>query len=85
MGYVLAGNLGDARRGIHLDAGPSGQAFEVGGGYFYATSRYNVNQLLNSMLDMAGVVDSGGDPVAIGLGGYLEQQSLSRRIEEIFG
>jgi hypothetical protein len=37
------------------------------------------------MLDMAGVVDSGGDPVAIGLGGYLEQQSLSRRIEEIFG
>jgi len=85
MGYVLAGNLGDARRGLHLDAGPSGMPFEVGGGYYYATSRYNVNQLLNSMLDMAGVVDAQGDPVTIGLGGYLEQASLPRRIDELFG
>jgi hypothetical protein len=85
MGYVLAGNLGDAQRGLHLDAGPAGQAFEVGGGYFYADSRYNVNQLLNSMLDMAGVVDGQGDPVTIGLQGYLEQESLARRIDELFG
>lgn len=85
MGYVLAGNLGDARRGLHLDAGPSGQAFEVGGSYFYANSRYNVNQLLNSMLDMAGVVDAQGDPVTMGLSGWLEQASLPRRIDELFG
>jgi hypothetical protein len=85
MGYVLAGNLGGARRGVHVDAGPVGQAFAVGGGYFYADSRYNVNQLLNSMLDMAGVTDAQGSPVTIGLAGYLERASLLRRIDELFG
>lgn len=84
MGFVLAGNLGGARTGYHLDAGPD-QPFEVGGGYYYADARYNVNQLLNSVLDMAGVVDGAGGAVTMGLGGYLEQAGLPRRIDGLFG
>ncbi|HEY3497581.1 MAG TPA: DUF1552 domain-containing protein [Polyangiaceae bacterium] len=82
MGYVLAGNLGDATTG-HFDAGPS-QAFQVGGSYYYSDSRFNVNQLLNSMLDMAGVTAEGGAPASIGLGGYLEQSGAPRRIDDLF-
>jgi hypothetical protein len=84
MGYVLAGNLGSARRGYHFDAGPPGQAFAVGSQYYYTPSAYNVNQLLNSMLDMAGVVDSSGNAVTMGLGGYLEGLGKERRIEGLF-
>jgi hypothetical protein len=82
MGYVLAGNLGGAAVG-HFDAGPA-QTFEVGGQYYYAASRYNVNQLLNSILDMAGVVDARGQPPTFGLQGYLEEAGLPRRIDELF-
>ncbi len=84
MGYIVAGNLGGARTGYHFDAGPN-QPYEIGGGYFYADSAYNVNQLLNSILDMAGVTDESGAPVTIGLGGYLEQVGRPRRIDGLFG
>jgi hypothetical protein len=83
MGYVLAGNLGGARTGFHFDAGPS-MPFAVGGDYFYAESSFNVSQLLNSMLDMAGVVDAQGTAATIGLGGYLEQNGKPRRIDGLF-
>jgi hypothetical protein len=85
MGYVLAGNLGPARRGYHFDGGPTGIPFEVGGQYFYADASYNVNQLLNSILDMAGVTDGDGNPVTMGLGGYLESLGAPRRIDGLFG
>jgi hypothetical protein len=84
MGYVMAGNLGPARRGYHFDAGPAGMPFEVGGQYYYGASSYNVNQLLNSILDMAGVTDAGGNPVTMGLGGYLESLGAPRRIDGLF-
>ncbi|HMI91803.1 MAG TPA: DUF1552 domain-containing protein, partial [Polyangiales bacterium] len=83
MGYILAGNLGGARIGLHFDGGPS-MPFGVGGEYYYATSRFNVSQLLHSMLDMAGVRDAQGDPAQMGLGGYLAQASLPRRIDALF-
>jgi hypothetical protein len=85
MGYILSGNLGGARTGHHFDAGPTDQEFEPGGSYFYGASRYNVSQLLNSMLDMAGVTDEQGNPANIGLGGYLESIDADRRIDELFG
>ena len=85
MGYILAGNLGGVRTGGHFDAGPVGQSFEIGGGYYYSDSAYNVNQLLNSVLDMVGVTDGFGSPVTMGLEGYLEQSSLPRRIDPLFG
>lgn len=84
MGYILAGNLGGARTGFHFNAGPDRQ-FGIGGQYYYDPSPYNVNQLLNSMLDMAGVVDGSGSPVTMGLGGFLENAGLSRRIDGLFG
>lgn len=84
MGYILAGNLGGARTGLHFDAGPSSMPFEIGGAYYYETSRFNVSQLLHSMLDMAGVTDAQGNPGQIGLGGYLAQASLPRRIDALF-
>jgi hypothetical protein len=83
MGYVLAGNLGSARRGYHFDGGPA-IPFEVGGQYFYADASYNVNQLLNSVLDMAAVTDADGNPVTMGLGGYLESLGAPRRIDGLF-
>jgi hypothetical protein len=43
-----------------------------------------VNQLLNSILDMARVTDDQGQPVSIGLGGYLESIGADRRIDELF-
>ncbi len=84
MGYVLAGNLGAARRGYHFDGGPTAMPFEVGGQYFYADASYNVNQLLNSILDMAGVTDDNGNAVTMGLGGYLESLGAPRRIDGLF-
>jgi hypothetical protein len=83
MGYILSGNLGGAQAGVHFDAGPA-QAFEPGGSYFYAASRYNVSQLLNSIVDMAGAVDAQGAPLSVGLGGYLESLGVSRRIDDLF-
>ncbi len=82
MGFVLAGNLGGAKPG-HFDAGPA-TGFEVTNSYFNTPSRYCVNQLLNSMLDMAGVVDAQGKPVTHGLRGFLESRNLSRRIDALF-
>ncbi len=84
MGYILAGNLGSARTGYHFDAGPAGETFEPGGGYFYSESSSNVSQLLNSMLDMASVVDGAGQPAQMGLGGYLESVGAARRIDGLF-
>lgn len=84
MGYILSGNLGGATPGVHFDAGPN-EPFDPGGGYFYARSRYNVNQLLNAILDMAGVVDESGAPVTMGLQGYLEDLGAERRIDALFG
>jgi hypothetical protein len=83
MGYILAGNLGGARTGFHLDAGPN-MPFEPGGGYFYTDSRFNVTQLLHSTLDMAGVVDAQGNPVEMGLGGFLAKAGMPRRIDALF-
>ncbi len=84
MGYVAAGNLGPATPGVHFDAGPS-SPFSAGGSYFYEASRFNVNQLLNSFLDMAGVADEAGSPVTMGLVGYLEELGVERRIDGLFG
>jgi hypothetical protein len=84
MNYVLAGNLGGARTGYHFDAGPSGMPYAIGGGYYYTDSAYNVNQLLNSMLDMAGVADGGGNPVTMGLQGWIEDRGIARRIDGLF-
>jgi len=75
MGYILAGNLGGAKVGYHFDAGPN-QAYDPGVNYYYADSKYSVNQLLNSILDMAGVVDEKGKPVTLGLQGWIEQQGV---------
>ena len=80
MGYILAGNLGGARTGLHFDAGPTTMPFSTGGPYFYEDSRFDVNQLLNSMLDMAGV--PGGREM--GLGGWLAREGKPRRIDGLF-
>ena len=84
MGYVLAGNLGGARTGYHFDAGPGDRPFELSVQHYFAESAYNVNQLLHSILDMAGVVDDTGGPMSMGLVGYLEQAGLPRRIDGLF-
>jgi hypothetical protein len=76
MGYVLAGNLGAARRGYHLRATPAN-------GNFYTTSNFNVNQLLHSILDMAGVTEN-GQAVEFGLRGFLSKVGRPRRIDELF-
>ncbi len=82
MGYILAGNLGGARTGFHLDCMPDDSDPWTDG--FYSQSRYNVNQLLNSILDMAGVVDESGAAPTMGLRGYLESVGAERRIDELF-
>jgi hypothetical protein len=82
MAYTLAGNLGNARTGFHLDAGPPNYAPTEG--WFYTASKFNSNQVLNSILDMVGVTDSQGNPVTMGLEGYLEDRGLPRRIDELF-
>ncbi|MDD9947282.1 MAG: DUF1552 domain-containing protein [Myxococcales bacterium] len=80
MGYIVAGNLGGARAGYHLDASPGLDPVDD----YYRASNYNVNQLLNGILDMAGVVDGSGNPVTMGLQGWLEQRGFARRIDELF-
>jgi len=78
MGYVLAGNLGAARRGFHFMASPPNANF-------YTSSTYNVTQLLHSVLDMAGVGTGGGGTVAeLGLRGYLASVGAPRRIDSLF-
>jgi len=81
MGYILAGNLGTGRTGYHYDAAPGLDPVSS----YYTASNTNVNQLLNSILDMAGVVDPGGGPVTMGLQGWLEAGGLPRRIDGLFG
>jgi hypothetical protein len=82
MAYTLAGNLGGAQTGFHLDAGPPN--FQATDSWFYKASKFNVNQVLNSILDMVGVTDAQGKPVTMGLGGFLEDRGLPRRIDEMF-
>ncbi|MBL8950922.1 MAG: DUF1552 domain-containing protein [Myxococcaceae bacterium] len=78
MGYVLAGNLGSARRNYHFMAGAANANF-------YTASTYNVSQLLHSILDMAGVGTGGGGTVAeLGLRGYLASIGAPRRIDGLF-
>ena len=78
MGYIVAGNLGRARRGYYYAAAKPADGI-------YGTSNNNVNQLLNSILDMAGVTDSSGNPVAeLGLQGFLKKIGAPRRIDGLF-
>lgn len=73
MGYVLAGNLGTAKKGFHFRAGAANAGY-------YTPSTFNVTQLLNSILDMSGVT-----PVAeFGLKGYLAKLGAPRRIDALF-
>ncbi|MBP6630096.1 MAG: DUF1552 domain-containing protein [Kofleriaceae bacterium] len=77
MGYILAGNLLGARRDYHLQCAPNSD--------IYTPSTYDVNQLLNSILDMAGVTDDAGAPVSdFGLRGYLTKVGRPRRIDGLF-
>jgi hypothetical protein len=78
MGYIIAGNLGRARTGYYFAA-----ANPTSGPY--GKSSNNVNQLLNSILDMAGVTDSTGAPIAeFGLQGFLKKINAARRIDALF-
>jgi hypothetical protein len=78
MGYIVAGNLGRAKRGYHHAAANPADGI-------YGPSSHNVNQLLNSILDMAGVTDAGGGPVAeFGLQGFLAKIAAPRRIDALF-
>ena len=78
MGYVLAGNLGGARKGFHFRG-------SVANANFYTASQFNVSQLLNSVLDMAGVTTAAGAPVTdFGLKGFLTKISAPRRIDGLF-
>lgn len=83
MGYILAGNLGGARTGYHLSA-TAGATDIPGVTNFYTESTYRVNQLLNSIADMAGAVDAEGAPLEVGLGGYLDDRGLPRIIDDLF-
>lgn len=78
MGYIMAGNLGGARRNFHFSgAGADARP--------YTPSRYNVTQLLNSILDMAQVTDGAGQPVTdFGLRGFIERTGAPRRIDALF-
>ncbi len=78
MGYVLAGNLGAARKGFHFRA-------SVANANFYTASQFNVSQLLNSILDIAGVTNATGGPVTdFGLRGFLTKINAPRRIDGLF-
>jgi hypothetical protein len=83
MGYILAGNLGGARTGYHLNATPG--ATEIPGvTNFYDASTFNVNQLLNSIGDMVGATGAGGCPLEVGLGGFIEDRGIPRIIDDLF-
>jgi hypothetical protein len=77
MGYVLAGNLGTARKGFHFQATtpPSD---------LYKSSNFSVSQLLNSILDMAGVQQNGQPVPEFGLRGYIQKAGVPRRIDALF-
>jgi Protein of unknown function (DUF1552) len=78
MGYIVAGNLGRAMRGYHHAAAKPADGI-------YGPSSHNVNQLLNSIADMAGVTDAGGAPIAeFGLQGFLKKVGAPRRIDALF-
>jgi Protein of unknown function (DUF1552) len=78
MGYIVAGNLGTARRGFYYAAAKPADGI-------YGASSNNVNQLLNSILDMAGVTDANGQPIAeLGLQGFLKKVGAPRRIDALF-
>ncbi len=81
MGYILVGNLGPARRGYHFKAAKEFDPMNV---RWVGSPGVNVNQLLNSILDMAGVKDAQGQPLNAGLGGWLESKNLPRRIDALF-
>jgi hypothetical protein len=77
MGYIVAGNLGRAMRGYYYAAAKPADGI-------YGASSNNVNQLLNSIADMAGVTDAGGAPVEFGLQGFLKKIAAPRRIDALF-
>lgn len=83
MGYILAGNLGGARTGYHLNATP-GSTEIPGVTNFYTASNYSVNQLLNSIADMAGATDDQGNPLEVGLQGFIQDRGVPRIIDELF-
>lgn len=83
MGYILAGNLGGAQPGVHFSA-TSGATEIPGVTNFYSSSDYNVNQLLNSIADMAGATADDGSPLEVGLGGFIEDQGTPRIIDGLF-
>jgi hypothetical protein len=76
MGYILAGNLGGAKRNYHLRCMPEG-------GDYWSGAMYEVVQLLNSICDMAGVQINNA-PVSMGLQGYLAKVGRPRRIDALF-
>lgn len=73
MAYVMAGNLGPAKKGFHFRGSPAPADL-------YTTSTYDVSQLLNSILDMAGVTPVG----EFGLKGYFAKVGRPRRIDGLF-
>ena len=75
MGFILAGNLSGGRTNYHMSCGTSD---------YYTASQFEVNQLLNSICDMAGMTAGGGGPVEFGLQGYLAQVGRPRRIDGMF-
>ena len=78
MGYIISGNLGRARTGYYFAAANPASGI-------YGTSSNNVNQLLNSILDMAGVTGANGAPVPeFGLQGFLKKIGATRRIDALF-
>jgi hypothetical protein len=78
MGYIVAGNTGRGKRGYHHAAANPADGI-------YGPSSNNVNQLLNSILDMAGVTDAAGAPIAeFGLQGFLKKIAAPRRIDALF-
>ncbi|MEM9074435.1 MAG: DUF1552 domain-containing protein [Myxococcota bacterium] len=77
MCMLLAGNLGGARTGYHVDATPGYD----GDSGFYSSSDLHVNHIMNSVMCMAGVTDDVGRPVLThGLQGFADDQV----IDEIF-
>jgi hypothetical protein len=73
MCFVMAGNLGTGRTGYFYDAAT--------GDGFYRQSAYNVNHLMNSIVEMVGVTHEDGRPMTeFGLEGFA-----SGNISELFG
>jgi hypothetical protein len=75
MGFIVAGKTVGGRTNTHV------RCTTADG--FYTTSSFEVVQLLNSLCDMAGVT-SNGQPVSVGLQGYLSKVGRPRRIDGLF-